>query len=132
EIGCSTGFFCKTAMDIGWEVVGIDISPTTVGLAQKEFGINALCGDWIQLRPPGKFDAIYCSHTIEHIPNPKDWLMEMKNAIHDDGVICIEVPNMESIDRKFKRSLKRLGLKKDNWAGWRTPDHLYEPCEKSF
>jgi hypothetical protein len=39
---------------------------------------------------------------------------------------------MQSIARKFKRVLKRVGLRKDKWAPWQTPDHLYEPCERSF
>lgn len=28
--------------------------------------------------------------------------------------------------------LKRLGIRRDRWQPWQTPDHLYEPCEKSM
>jgi predicted SAM-dependent methyltransferase len=53
-------------------------------------------------------------------------------VLRPDGILCLSVPNMRSIDRRFKRVLKRLGLKRDRWDAWRTPDHLYEPCEKSM
>lgn len=132
EIGCHTGFFCKVARDEGWDVLGVDISPTTTALARSEFGLDARCGNWLEMELPGQFDLIYCSHTIEHVPNPGEWLEHFRSALSNKGILCLEVPNMQSIDRKFKRVLRRTGLKSRNWAGWRTPDHLYEPCERSF
>ncbi len=132
EIGCHTGFFCKVARDAGWDVTGVDISPTMIELARKEFGLNVLCGNWLEMDLNGPYDLVYCSHTIEHVPNPTDWLNKFSSVLAKNGRLCLEVPNMESIDRKFKRVLKRAGLKRDRWEPWRTPDHLYEPCEKSF
>ena len=59
-------------------------------------------------------------------------MRRFREVLKPDGVLCLSVPNMQSIDRKFKRLLKRLGLKRDKWQPWRTPDHLYEPDEKSM
>ena len=132
DIGSNTGFFCKTAADCGWAPVGVEISRSMVELSRKAYGIEAIVGDWMTIDFQKRFDVIYSSHVIEHIPDPAAWLKRMKEILAPGGIVCLSVPNMQSIDRKFKRTLKRLGLRKDHWAKWQTPDHLYEPCEKSM
>lgn len=132
DIGCHAGYFSKVAKDRGWDVTAVDISPVLVDLAQREFGLQAVCGDWTRMEFATRFDAIYCSHVIEHIPNPGDWMRRLRENLKADGLLCIEVPNMNSLDRVLKRLMKRAGLRKDKWALWRTPDHLYEPCARSM
>jgi SAM-dependent methyltransferase len=132
EIGCNTGFFCKVALDRGWHPIGVEISKTMAEIAHQSYGIETRAGDWVKMDFNQSFDAIYCSHVIEHIPNPREWMQRFREVLAPGGIICISVPNMQSFDRKFKRGLKRLGLKKDKWEKWRTPDHLFEPCEKSI
>lgn len=132
DIGCNTGFFLKVAKDNGWSPVGVEISRTMVGAAKKDFQVEAYAGDWMQLDFSQPFDVIYSSHVIEHVPNPADWMLRFKKYLNPGGVVCLSVPNMNSIDRKFKRVLKRLRIRKDRWQPWQTPDHLYEPCEKSM
>lgn len=132
EIGCHLGFFLKVATEKGWDATGVDISPTMTKLGRDIFGVRALCGNWLDMDLGQPYDLIYCSHTIEHVPNPGEWLDRFAKYLAPGGVLCIEVPNMQSMDRRFKRLLKRVGLRKDRWQGWRTPDHLFEPCERSF
>lgn len=132
EVGCNTGFFVKVAKDLGWYPVGVEISRTMAELAHRQFQVETIAGDWVVQNFGEPFDAIYCSHVIEHIPDPSSWMRRFRDVMKPGAVLCLSVPNMNSIDRRFKRTLKRLGLKKDKWHPWRTPDHLYEPCEKSM
>ncbi|MDR3606728.1 MAG: class I SAM-dependent methyltransferase [Oligoflexia bacterium] len=132
EVGCNTGFFLKVARDEGWSPVGVEISRSMAELAHRQFGVETLAGDWVTQEYGAPFDAAYCSHVIEHIPDPAAWMRRFREVLKPDGILCLSVPNMNSIDRRFKRLLKRLGLKRDKWQAWRTPDHLYEPCEKSM
>ncbi len=132
EIGCNTGFFLKIAKDENWEPIGVEISNTMAEVARRQFEVQALAGDWVQQKYPHSFDAIYCSHVIEHIPDPRSWMKQFRAVLNPGGVVCLSVPNMNSIDRIFKRFLKRIGVRKDRWQPWQTPDHLYEPCEKSM
>ncbi len=122
----------KVAQDEGWQPVGVEISRTMAELAHRQYDVETLAGDWVAQDYHGPFDAAYCSHVIEHVPDPAAWMRRFREVLKPDGVLCLSVPNMNSIDRKYKRVLKRLGLKKDKWQPWRTPDHLYEPCEKSM
>lgn len=132
EVGCNTGFFCKVAKDQGWEPIGVEISKSMAEIARTKYGFETRSGDWLPMHFEKPFDAIYCSHVIEHIPNPSEWLKRFAEVLAPNGILCISVPNFQSIDRRFKRFLKNVHLRKDHWAKWRTPDHLYEPCEKSI
>lgn len=132
EIGCNTGYFCKVAKDQGWNPLGIELSKTVAEHANRTYGIETRAGDWTRMAFESPFDVIYCSHVIEHIPNPEEWMAQFRKVLKPGGIVCLSVPNVQSIDRKYKRVLKRLGLRKDRWEKWRTPDHLYEPCEKSM
>ena len=132
EIGCNTGFFLKVAKDDGWIPTGVEISKTMAEIARTQFQVDTLAGDWVVQNYPNPFDAVYCSHVIEHVPNPSSWMKRFREVLKPNGILCLSVPNMNSIDRKFKRLLKRVGLRKDKWHPWRTPDHLYEPCEGSM
>jgi 2-polyprenyl-3-methyl-5-hydroxy-6-metoxy-1,4-benzoquinol methylase len=132
EIGCNTGFFLKATADAQWKPVGVEISKTMAEIARKQYGVDAIAGDWVEQSYGEPFDVIYCSHVIEHIPNPSSWMKRFREVLKPDGLVCLSVPNMNSIDRKFKRVLKRLGIRRDRWKPWQTPDHLYEPCEKSM
>lgn len=133
EIGCHLGFFGKAAVEQGFNYIGVEVSKKMVDFARDRFGLDARYGDWQAMNWTGqKFDVIYCSHVIEHIPNPVEWLERFQKMLTAQGVLVIEVPNMDSPDRKFKRVLKRLGVRKDKWAKWRTPDHLFEPTEPAL
>lgn len=133
DIGCHIGLFCYTANLRGWKATGVDISGSMVKIAQTRFGVDARLGDWTTIEFEHKFDAICCDHVLEHIPNPEAWLKLMKQNLAPGGVICISVPNVDSIENRLKHGLKVVGLKKmSEWEAWRTPDHLYEPNEKSF
>jgi len=134
DIGCATGLFLYAAREIGWSVCGLDISPSMTDFLQKGFQIKAYCGQYheLDLSADGPFDVIHCSHVIEHIPNPNAWMQKFKTDLLPDGILVLNVPNQYSIDRIFKRGLKTLGVSKDKWDTWRTPDHLYEPHKESM
>ena len=132
EIGCADGMFLMAANQLNFEVVGIDITKKGIDSINNLLKLKAYCQQYqdVDLSSEGPFDLIYCSHVIEHIPNVHEWMEKYKKDLATDGVLCINVPNQFAIDKKFKRFLKNLGLKKDKWSLWRTPDHLYEPHGK--
>ena len=47
----------------------------------------------------GKYHAIYCSHTLEHLyPHQvKKALSEFKRVLHDGGIVIIIVPDLENV-----------------------------------
>ncbi|GAB1465755.1 hypothetical protein MASR2M54_12550 [Aliarcobacter cryaerophilus] len=43
-----------------------------------------------------QFDYISLIGVLEHVPNPKEFLIDIKNIMHEDSYILIEVPNFEN------------------------------------
>ncbi len=129
DIGCASGLFVLAAKELGWSAEGIDVSKEMTDQVRQHYGIPTYCGQYSELdvTRDGKFDVIYSSHVIEHIPNPNEWVRKFRQDLGADGIICLNIPNQFSLDRRYKRFLKRMGVRKDDWALWRTPDHLYEP-----
>jgi SAM-dependent methyltransferase len=55
-------------------VVGIDLDPEFQRIAETEFrDIRAMTGDVFNL-PLKSYDIVTCSHTIEHIPDPRPFV----------------------------------------------------------
>ncbi|MDR2010716.1 MAG: class I SAM-dependent methyltransferase [Bacteroidales bacterium] len=132
DIGSCMGDFLKAAQKYYPICYGIEVSENMAKFTEKKLNTRIFSGDYTDFNPSEKFSCIHMSHVIEHIPNPKDWLSKSKEILDENGILVISVPNMLSMSRRFKLSLKRLGLVKGKWKeNWRTPDHLFEPTIKS-
>lgn len=63
--------------------------------------IDLVWGDG-HLKDHGPFAYAVASHVIEHIPDPIGWLRELANALTDDGIIALAVP-----DKRYTFDLNR-------------------------
>jgi len=52
-----------------------------------------------------KFDIICCFLVLEHIKEPHQFLQKIKELLNDDGVIIIEVPDLETYSSSYSDSL---------------------------
>ena len=100
EIGCATGEFLELAEKAGFEAVGIDASMLYADFA-KQKGLNVRHGRTEQCLKQGEtFDVIAMFHLIEHIPEPKTFLEQIKAHLKDDGLLFVVCPNLDSTTRK--------------------------------
>ena len=49
--------------------------------------------------PSGRFDLIYCSHTLEHVADPLAVMKQLRTALSEEGVFYVEVPGIAFLDR---------------------------------
>lgn len=61
------------------------------------------------------FDCIIMQSYLEHEINPKEVLLGALKAIKKDGYVIVKVPNFSCWNRY---------LRKENWCGFRFPDHV--------
>lgn len=135
EIGCAVGMFLKAAKDEGWEdVFGIDVSNNMIKFIKEKLKIDAVVAKYeeYEFKSGEKFDVIYCSHVIEHIPFPNIWMEKIKKDIKPNGLLVINVPNQLSLDRRIKRFVNKYIVDNRKWDSWRTPDHMFEPSVKAM
>ena len=110
EIGCNAGYMLEVMESRGYSnIVGIDLSPEDVEFAKQRLRANCevICIDAFEYLSQNinKFDIIYTRAVMEHIAKEKifDFLKLVNNALTQDGVALIEVPNMDWIWASHER-----------------------------
>lgn len=99
DIGCGIGSFPQTAKNAGWEAYGTEVSEWACNYIRERFDFKLFKGTLQEIHFPDKFfDLITLWHVLEHIPDPVEELKEVYRILKDDGVVCIEVPNICSLD----------------------------------
>jgi SAM-dependent methyltransferase len=57
--------------------------------------------DYTRLGDKGPFDFILCRHVLEHTYNPVEFLRRIGSLLRSEGVLMIEVPNLEAPFRRI-------------------------------
>lgn len=121
DVGCGTGSFLADARELGWTVLGTEVSPWCVGMAKERYDIEVSLGQLedvaaAQAWPAGGFDVITCWHNLEHLRQPMRTLREMRRLLKPGGYLVIRTPNASSFDRRWHG---------ESWQGWQDPGHFY-------
>lgn len=117
EVGCATGLFLDAMRATGkWQVQGVDVSAPAVRQAREQFGLDVFHGPLERAQlPAASFDAVTMWDVLEHVPNPKETVCEIRRVLKPDGVFVFRLPVLDGWDQKFFGPL---------WAGWDAPRHL--------
>jgi SAM-dependent methyltransferase len=118
EIGCGTGHFLAAAKKRGREVLGIETSAHNRSYIKDRWGIETLASI-----PAGSFDNAVSFNVLEHIANPLSHLLEVKNAIGDEGRYLMSTANADCLVAKLCGSW---------WAMFKPEDHLSIPSKSSL
>jgi len=95
EIGCGAGALLSKIKPLVSKCVGLELYGPFVDFIKKELGIEAYCSDVNESGFSGRFDLIISIATLDHLPNPLEALMKMKELLTPSGKIYLEVPNAE-------------------------------------
>ncbi|MBK7174801.1 MAG: class I SAM-dependent methyltransferase [Bacteroidales bacterium] len=99
EIGCGEGNICYQMAHYGHQVLGIDISETTIKSANRKFGstpglsFRVEDAEQMKLKADEKYDVIVCSEILEHLHDPGKLVDNFKNLLRPDGIAIVTVPN---------------------------------------
>ena len=52
-------------------------------------------GDFMEIEIPEQYDAVWCSHCLEHQLNPHDFLKKLKTCLNPTGLAAITVPPLK-------------------------------------
>jgi 2-polyprenyl-3-methyl-5-hydroxy-6-metoxy-1,4-benzoquinol methylase len=113
DIGAGTGDFLSAAKSDGWRVTGAEPSEKARSIAASK-GIS-LFDDTSNFQN-NSFDAITMWHVLEHVPDPKWQIKELKRLLKPNGTLIVAVPNFNSFDAKYYRGF---------WAAYDVPRHLW-------
>lgn len=120
DVGGGPGVFLAVAKKKGWEVIGVEESPHASGFAKKAFSIDFV-GKLADV-PDGSVDVVRIAHVLEHVPEPKKFLDDLRRIIKPSGILLIIVPNREPLLSKLVNTYRKLKNKRPNLAGAIYPD----------
>mgnify|MGYP005838540197 CR=1 FL=1 len=80
-----------------YKTVGIDPNEKFVAYGNENFKTNILSQRLMEYVNNSKdqFDIIILHHVLEHFRDPTQALLKIKNLLNEDGVLFVEVPNIE-------------------------------------
>jgi len=90
DFGCGGGDFLKLVKPFCESVIGIELQQNYV---DKLNALGISCTNNLDSIVDGSLEAIVSFHVIEHLPNPLDTLVLLKQKVVSGGYVLIEVPH---------------------------------------
>jgi SAM-dependent methyltransferase len=118
DIGAGPGYFCRIAVDEGWDAAGVEISAQSVQIGRDRLGVRYVELDQV---PAGSVDVVCCRHVVEHVADPVGLLRTLREALRPDGVLVVHVPHQEPLSFLLRNRLRRQA---DTLCALYLPDHL--------
>jgi 2-polyprenyl-3-methyl-5-hydroxy-6-metoxy-1,4-benzoquinol methylase len=117
EVGAYAGNFCNEAKKRGWDIMGIEPLKLPVLYAKKNFDLDFVPTTFEECDlEPNSISAAVTFHVIEHIYNPREFILKIYNALEKNGILIFETPTYDSL------SFKVLGYRE---RSMRCNGHIY-------
>jgi len=132
EVGVGRGAFQRLASQAGYQVEGIELNPVAVMEAKNAgFSVTQESLDDIAARQGEvTYDAIVAFQVLEHVQNPREFLLGMLRNLRKGGRIILTVPNgavMRKIDPDNEDLLNQPPHHISHWDS-----NVFQSLEKYF
>ena len=95
DVGSGLCVFLGRMKKSGWNCTAVDPDPRAIKHALKNVEVNGVCGDFLTINNPGKFDLVTFNKVLEHVKDPQKMLLKAKQNVSPEGLVYIEVPDGE-------------------------------------
>lgn len=117
EIGSGGGEFAYLLTKLGFAVQGIEPNEGYGNYSKTAYGLDVQIGFAQNTEfAPERFDFITLSHVLEHIDDPTLVLKKIHGWLKNDGLVAIEVPNVEATCQSPKSTFHAAHLFNFNQA----------------
>ena len=140
DIGCGAGFLCNPMAAVGHEVVGIDLSPSSLNEAQKRDAtkkVQYVVGAAEELPFPDKsFDVVSALDLLEHVENPAKVIAEASRVLRPGGLFFFHTFNRNFLSwllviKAVEWCVPNTPPRNHVYGFFITPDELQEMCSKN-
>ena len=97
DAGSGSGEFVFLTDRLGFDVMGVEPNEDYSGYCREVLGVKVETESLFAREfAAGSFDFIRLNHVLEHINDPVSALKKLASWLADDGLLYVEVPNIES------------------------------------
>ncbi len=117
DVGCSVGFFLSVARKGGWGITGIEPSHWAAEIARTEYGIESVSEGFLEQKKfaDASFDVVTLWDVLEHLANPALALAIIARLLKSDGVLYLNLPNIDSLSARMLGPRWVLFLREHFW-----------------
>jgi SAM-dependent methyltransferase len=90
--GANWGYEVAQLAAIGYDCCGFELSAPRADFGRNQLNVD-VSSDLDAVRAKGPFSLIYCSHTLEHLPDPRIGLDGFNRMCAPGGHLVLFVPN---------------------------------------
>jgi len=118
DVGCGGGLFLGLMRKRGVKVIGFDYSRDAAAIAWRRQQVPALCGR-LEHTPfhAESFAGVTMFHVLEHLYDPRAYLLAAHRVLEPDGRLVAQVPNA---------ACWQFRLLGHRWNGIDVPRHLID------
>jgi len=124
DIGSGLGHLVRVALDMGYDAVGLDVSPDAVEFAGSALGVNLIQSSFPAYEfEAASFDVIIMKHVLEHFPEPSGAISEGVRILKPGGLLAVSAPDFGSLMRRVKGA---------RWYGLQPSQHVWQLSMRSI
>lgn len=86
-------FLHRLKAETGWRCTALDPDPRAAQHARDVVGVDAITGDFMQMKPRGRYDLITFNKVLEHVLDPVAMLEKSAEWLLPGGAVYIELPD---------------------------------------
>ena len=111
EIGSGGGEFAYLLTTKGFDVSAIEPNEGYGNYSKEQYGLSVQIGFAQNLEfATESFDFIIMSHVLEHVDNPTTMLEKLRTWLKPNGILALEVPNVEAVCQSPKSTFHTAHL----------------------
>lgn len=96
DVGCAQATLALLLAEDGHEVTAVDLRQHFLDYAATRYEkgeIRFLCGNVLEIEPPGRFDVVFCNQLVEHLVYPEELVERLATWLVPGGRLVMTTPN---------------------------------------
>lgn len=96
DYGAFSGFFVRSLLEEGFDAVGCELNSSAVEFGLRNYNLGSRLithEEWSTRRQDKRYNLITLFEVLEHVPEPADLVVQLRDRLESGGLIMVSTPN---------------------------------------